>query len=126
MLGVNWKLEDDLKSVTISFPSKPPVGLRFNTAEVDETLKNLGEFRASMQPPIPANWSLDQKVEAIPDPAWYTEPEMMMGNSILHIRDPRFGWLHFLLPRENARKLGELLTRQAVTPPPESTQEKPS
>ena len=46
-----------------------------------------------------------------------TEPEMMLGNSVLHIRDPRYGWLHYVLSRKSARKLAGLLAAQADAPP---------
>ena len=124
MPGPDWKLEDDLKTVTVTFPSDPPVALKLDADEVDDTLRNLGEFRASMDPPIPEDHPLGQKTGAIPDPKWVTEPEIMAGNSLLHIRDPRFGWLHYLLPRVEARKLAEFLLNQTDQPPeqaPEKT-----
>ena len=47
MNGLNWKLEDDLKTVTVTFLSDPPVALQLNTVEVDAMLKNLGDFRSA-------------------------------------------------------------------------------
>jgi hypothetical protein len=52
-------------------------------------------------------------VNAVLDPRWYSEPDALLGESLLHIRDPRFGWLHYALPRESARALGILLVHQA-------------
>jgi hypothetical protein len=114
----DWKLDEDRKSVTVTFPTDPPVALQLDVSSVDEILKNLGEFRELMKPEIPPEYSLGQKVAAIPDPAWRTEPDALMGNSILHIRDPRFGWLHYMIPRGEARKLAGFLQEQAERPPP--------
>ncbi len=116
MIGPNWKLEDDLKTVTVTFPTNPPVALKLNVSEVEDMLKNLGMFRSGMQPEAPKTFAMGQKVSAVPDPIWVTEPDLMLGNSLLHLRDPRFGWLHYLLPRDEARKLGNYLLQQADAP----------
>ena len=42
----------------------------------------------------------------------------MMGGSLLHIRHPGLGWLHFVLLKESAAALGRLLLAQAELPVP--------
>jgi hypothetical protein len=118
MSGPNWKLEDDYKTVTVTFPTDPPVGLKLDAAGVDDMLENLGEFRANMTPGVPDTWAPGQTFGAVPDPRWVTEPDAMMGNSVLHIRDPRYGWLHYMIPREEARKLIGYLQNQVNAPLP--------
>jgi hypothetical protein len=114
----NWTLEDDYRRVTLTLPTNPPVQAQFTTEAVQEMLKNLGDFRAHMEPEISKTYAMGQVVQAIPDPAWVTEPDALLGNSLLHIRDPRFGWLHYMIPKDQARKLAELLQKQADAPPP--------
>ena len=126
MSGPDWKLEDDLKTLTVSFPSNPPVALKLDAAGVQDLLANLGEFRSFMKPEIEKDWTPGQRAGAIPDPRWMVEPELMRGNSFLHLRDPRFGWLHYVIPREEARKLGQLLIALADAPPPGLGQARPS
>ena len=126
MTGPNWKLDDDFKTVTVTFPTDPPVSLRIDAAGLDQMLENLGLFRASMTPPHDASFALGQKVSCILNPAWVTEPDAMLGNSILHLRDPRFGWQHYLIPRDEARKLGEMFQKQADLPPPVQSPGKPN
>jgi hypothetical protein len=116
--GPNWHLDDDRKTVTITFPTNPPVALKLDARAVDDVLNNLGAFRAAMTPEVPRDHSLGQRVAAVPNPLWQTEPEMMLGDSLLHLRDPRFGWLDYMIPREEARKLAGFLLRQADNPPP--------
>ena len=118
MTGPNWKLEDDLKTVTVTFPSDPPVALQLDAAAIDDMLKSLGEFRANMLPPHAPEFALGQTFLSVPNPAWATEPDAMLGNSILHLRDPRFGWLHYMIPKEQAGKLADYLKVQAETPAP--------
>jgi hypothetical protein len=118
MPGPNWKLDDDGKTVTLTIPTDPPVALQLDASQVDAMLQNLGLFRGSMQPDVPAAYALGQKTPAIRDPAWVSEPEAMMGDSLLHIRDPRFGWLHYIIPKSEAKKLADFLQIQAAAPPP--------
>jgi hypothetical protein len=118
MSGPNWKLADDREFVTIAFPTDPPAALRLNANQVDDVLDNLGALRAAMKREIPRTFALGQPVEAVADPIWATEPDALLGNSLLHLRDPRFGWLHYAIPKEEARKLARLLQSQADAPPP--------
>jgi len=126
MTGPNWKLDDDLKTITLTFPTDPPVALQLEVSGVEDILKNLGEFRAAMTPEVQKTFAMGQKVGAIPDPAWVTEPDLLAGDSLVHIRDPRYGWLHYLIPREEARKLATLLQNQVDAPPLGQKQEKPN
>ena len=118
MLGTNWNLDDDRKTVTVTFPTNPPVALKLGVAEVDEILLNLGNFRALMQPEVAADWTPGTKAEAIPNPAWRTEYDAMFEHPVLHLRDPRLGWLHYLLPHHEAKALGDSLVLLGLLPPP--------
>jgi hypothetical protein len=122
MCGPTWKLDEDGKTVTLAFPTEPPVALKLDAVQVDDLLRNLGLFRGSMKPEVPTGYALGQKVEAVPDPSWSTEPDLMMGDSLLHIRDPRFGWLHYLIPKGEAKKLAGFFQNQANAPPKDQGQ----
>jgi hypothetical protein len=118
MSVINWNLEDDLMTVTVTFSTEPSAPVKIDTADVEDIVRNLGRFRSFMLPETPPELPSERMVDAHPDPHWRVEAEIMTGDSLLHIRDPRFGWLHFLLPRESARLLGETLTSQADAPVP--------
>ena len=120
----NWRLEDDHKSVRVAFPTDPPVVLRFGIAGIGEILKNLGDFRGMMKPEVPLKIDNGQKVQPVRNPIWTIEPDAERGNSLLHIRDPRYGWLHYQLPHTEASKLGGLLQTQAETQVPGEPQDK--
>src|SRR3954467_14633103 len=107
MSDPHWKLEDNYRLLTLSFPSSPPVAMKMDVRGIEEFLKNLGELRYAMKPEIPKTFARGQQVSAVPDPAWVTEPDVMQGNSILHIRDPRYGWLHYVF-RKMKRKIWQL------------------
>lgn len=126
MAGPNWKLEDDYEHVTLTLPTNPPVEIVFTTAQIDDLLRNLGMFRGTMKPAAAESYALGQTVEAIPNPAWKTQPDAMLGNSLLHIRDPRFGWLHYMIPKDEARKLAGYLQSQVDLPSAERPIGKPN
>lgn len=127
MNGPSWKLEDDLATITITFPTSPLISIAWSAPVVDEVLENLGNLRAHMTPSFPESWTLGQTVFAISNPAWATEPDALIGNTLLHIRDPRFGWLHYMIPRDQARQLADVLQIQVnARPPGQEQEEKPN
>ncbi len=103
---------------SLTFDTEPRVSIRLDVDAVDEALAKLGEFRGAMTPEMKKDWVQGQKVKAVTDPRWFTEPELMRGDSLLHLRDLRFGWLSYLLPREEARRLGQYLIEQAAAADP--------
>jgi hypothetical protein len=118
--GPIWKLEDDRKTVTVTLPTQPQIALKLSGADVQTMLEKLGAFRAQMQPPHESRYAPGQKCECVANPAWLAEPDALLGNTLLHLRDPRFGWQHYMIPREEARKLARVLQNQVDSPPPGS------
>ena len=49
--GPIWKLEDDGKTLTVTFATQPQIALKLSVADVETMLEKLGAFRAQMQPP---------------------------------------------------------------------------
>lgn len=109
-----WKLED-AQTVTLTIEANPPIQIRLTATEVDEILNGLGTLRASMKPEV-SERRPKSATNGVKNPVWYAQPEIMRGDTILQIRDPRFGWLAYLIPRQNAAKLGQLMSAQAATP----------
>jgi len=119
MNAPNWHLEDDRETVTVTFPTDPVMQLKLGVGEVEEALANLGRFRLLMKPKIAPQFPPRQKVLTVHNPAWATEVDAMTGNTLLHLRDPRYGWLHYGIPGDEARKLAGFLQTRADSPPPE-------
>ncbi|RZK89393.1 MAG: hypothetical protein EOO66_16115 [Methylobacterium sp.] len=111
--GPAWELLPDLKTVRMTLPTTPPTGLELDAESLDALLDSLGELRARMQPPVSPTFSLGQVYDAVPHPVWMMETEVVRGYTILHLKDPRFGWLHYLLPADDA------LNAAGAVPPPE-------
>ena len=110
MSKTNWTLDDEQNTVTAQIGAET---LTLSTQEVEDLVTSLGDFRAEMSPQVATQWDPSLGAVAIPDPVWSSEPQMLLEGSLVHIRDPRFGWLHFFFPPKDARALGEALLRQA-------------
>ena len=118
MTSPTWTLSEDRKLVIVTFPTTPEVRLELPAEEVAKLIAGLCELRAHLEPPVPMEFPLGQAVGAISDPRWAAEPELLLGQSLLHLRHPGLGWLHFVLPQNEARTLGQLLQAQADAPLP--------
>jgi hypothetical protein len=113
----NWHFDKDQGTVTLTFPTAPPVALVMKTHDVEELIRHLGDFRGQMSPPVALEYDLAAPtIQAIPGPAWYSFAEPMQGQSVFAVRDPRFGWLHYLMPKDHAKKLAVILEAQSNLP----------
>lgn len=117
--GSHWELSEDKSTITVSFPSTPPVALRLTTKAVDELIHNLARLRSYMTEPHPMKWQSTRKVTAVTSPPWHLQSELMFGHCLLHIRHPGYGWLHFAIPKPESAKLAGFLQARA------SEQDKP-
>jgi hypothetical protein len=107
MAGPELKLDGDGQNVTATFPTNPPVSMKLSTADIEATLKILGSLREQMQPEVPD--AMADGDEPVADPVWETAPDEPQQNALLRIRDPRYGWLLYAIPNEEAKKLAEYL-----------------
>jgi hypothetical protein len=115
-------LSEDRTEILISQSAPPPLAYRLTTAALEETIQRYGSVRAGMVPAVPSDWGTQEgeSVEVRRNPSWVIGFEALTGDPILHIRHEGFGWLHFLIDRDDARKFGGSLTALANAPPPEA------
>ncbi|MFZ0846663.1 MAG: hypothetical protein WAM62_12800 [Pseudolabrys sp.] len=112
----NWNLSADRKSVTASFLGDPAAFMKLDSTGVEELQKALGQIRGNMVPAISAALSQGEKITVIPNPVWVATPAGSVGDSLIHLRDARYGWLHYLVPKAEATKLVAFLQRQIGSP----------
>jgi hypothetical protein len=115
LVNTDWTLDADKQNVVAKIGSEVLV---LPLAAVEGIVQGLGDYRAEMTPEVEASWAFGQTVAAIPDPGWVIEPETFLGGVFLHVRDPRFGWLHYVLPPQAAKTIGETLIKAAEVAPP--------
>jgi hypothetical protein len=101
---MKFDLSENRRSLTITFPQTPTA--TFHAEAIDSLLTGLGQIRAQMWPPYSAHFPSGQTVTAIQDPVWQGETVQSSADMLFHIRDPRFGWLHYKL---SPQMVGELI-----------------
>src|SRR5260370_7649885 len=91
-VGPNWKLEDNQRHVTVTFPTTPPVALQLDVAGLEDILTHLGDFRSVMWPEVTKIYRSGQPMKAIPDLLCMTEPHANQAHTLLHIPYPPYAY----------------------------------
>lgn len=112
MFRAYWKSADTFDTVSMTFQADPPVRVELDAEEVDDVLTNLGELRAMMQPEHPDDLSGGTRRSTVLNPHWVCEQTPWPADSVLHIRDPRYGWLGYVFTADVADQLAAALTDQ--------------
>src|SRR4051794_18636970 len=98
MFRAYWKSPGTFDTISMTFQADPPVRVELDAVEVDDILTNLGELRAMMQPEQPSDLCAAQRRSTVLNPDWVCEQSPWPADSVLHIRDPRYGWLGYVFP----------------------------
>ena len=109
--GTDWKL-DDPHHVTVTFLFSKPTPITLDVKGVEDLLENLGRFRMKMSPEIPRALAEGTEVFPVVDPIWRIQDDPKTGAIVISIRDPRYGWLTYAMPRETASHLIYVLQYQ--------------
>lgn len=110
--GTNWQLNDDGKHVTVTFLFSNPTPVTLDVKGVDDLLENLGRFRMKMSPEIPRAPATGTEVFPVVNPIWRIQEDQKTGAIVIALRDPRYGWLAYAIPRETASHLIYVLQYQ--------------
>ncbi len=98
-------LSEDKKTLLVEFGPGAEKH-EFDVAQVDALLMQMAIARSHMHEPHPISFSAGQKFFSIPYPSWSCELEVMSRDVAFHFRHPGYGWLHFLIARADAAKMG--------------------
>lgn len=95
-----------------------------DAAGLDQLLAGLGKARARMKTKVPADMK-GGSMDVVKDPTWRTMATPLSAEPLVHLRDSRFGWLHYALSRDSARSLATALATlvDAPVPPPTETKQ---
>jgi hypothetical protein len=110
MLRAYWKSAGNIDTVSITVQADPPVRVDLDAVEIDDVIKNLGEMRVMMRPEHPVYFDSVQAAYTIFNPHWACEYDPALAHTVLHIRDPRYGWLHYVMPIDARMELASALT----------------
>ena len=114
---ISFKLTDDKKSVVLTLTKRSSGPLKLDADEVDQMLQRLGQVRATMQPEIPRALPREEQTLAVGNPA-LAIAALRDGGSVLHVRDPRYGWLHYAIPAPALQELATMLANLSSPAPP--------
>jgi hypothetical protein len=111
----HWKSAGTFDTVSMTFQADPPVKVELDAEEVDDVLTHLGELRAMMRPEHPGDLNEGPQRSTVLNPQWVCEPASWPANSVLHIRDPRYGWLDYVFTADVADELAAALKAQTAS-----------
>jgi hypothetical protein len=114
-MKIRIKLNDacDHALIALELPSR--ITVQMDADALSKFIAQLADARSRMTPPVPNDPPTTATVRGIPAPRIEVEGEAMLGHGLVHLRDPRYGWLHYSLPHAQSRQVGEALLRRAGT-----------
>lgn len=107
----------DEASILLDLTPERTVTLKMDADTLSNFITKLGHSRDKMLPAVANKPPAATLVRAFPNPSVLVESDAMHGLPLVHVRDPRFGWLHYSMTKEHASKLGEALMRRAQAEP---------
>jgi hypothetical protein len=116
--GPTMTVLPDCKSVLVERPEPLPAVYCMELPTVESLLAVLGDVRRRMLPQVAETWPVDMRVDCVRDPRWSLWTDRLAGDVILHVRDARFGWLHYVITRDEARRFATAILAQLEAPPP--------
>lgn len=103
-----FEYDRDSKIARIWIGSKEIV---LDLAGVDDVIWVLGEIRSLMDPLVKSGVPDNTPLTVVRGSIWQTRKTPLSSDVIVHIRDPRFGWLNYALLPEGAQQVGESLSK---------------
>jgi hypothetical protein len=119
--GMNGTLEITRDGDTTFVQWHGPQGrVEITTEEMDHLIATLAGWRGTMEPQVPMEKpgpAPNGTYLVVTDPAYWVQPEVLNGDALMHLRHPNLGWLSFLFPRAESKRLSQLLEGVADAPP---------
>src|SRR5438552_2898275 len=107
MISVEW--QDEAKTrARFSLPGRE----EWRTEHLDALMQVLAQIREEMSPAVAEEPPRLQEVQALHDPRYSTELHQFSGGTVLSFRHPSLGWLPFLLPSLERRKIVSVFESQ--------------
>lgn len=112
-LAIDLAMDEDRSEVFLALTDEDGVSVEglLDAADLDDLIQRLGVMRAALADAVPERLEPSARVAAIKDPAWWCQPRA--DDIAVCFRHPGFGWLAFGMPRREAAKLAEWLTKEA-------------
>jgi hypothetical protein len=110
LISVEW-LDEARTRARFSLPGRT----EWRAEHIDALMRALAEIRESMTPQVADDPPQLREAQALHDPRYRTELHEFSGGTLLSIRHPQLGWLPFLLPSVQRRRMVTVLEEQEQT-----------
>lgn len=104
-----YKLADSLCGIRIESENGTWVDAHLDEVQLSALIDKLAGIRARMQGQIPYEPDPELAVEVLVNPRWFVRPWGPDSAKLLSIRDPGKGWVHSLIPENEATSLSRYL-----------------
>jgi hypothetical protein len=110
LISVEW-LDEAKTRARFNLPARE----EWRAEHVDALMQALAEMREEMSPAVAEDPPRLQEVQPLHDPRYRSELHPFSGGTLLSFRHPSLGWLPFLLPSAQRRRLDDSLREQEAT-----------
>src|SRR3981081_1618522 len=111
MFQVGGQLLDEHKSrAKIALPGRE----EWKVEHITALMQVLGQVREEMMPAVPEEPPQLQETRFLHAPSYKTDLHEFSGGTLIQFRHPSLGWLPFLLPSVERKKIEEYFAIQAV------------
>ena len=107
LMSVEW-LDETKSRARFQLPGRE----EWKAEHIDALMQILAQVREEMSPAVAEEPPRLQEVQALHDPRYSTELHQFSGGTVLSFRHPSLGWLPFLLPSFERRKIVSVFERQ--------------
>ena len=107
LISVEW-LDEAKTRARFSLPGRE----EWRAEHIDALMHALAEIREAMNPAVSQEPPRLQELQPLHDPRYASELHQFSGGSIVSFRHPSLGWLPFLLPSLERRKIVTVLEQQ--------------
>jgi hypothetical protein len=106
-IAVQW-LDEDRSRARFALPGRE----EWKAEHVTALMQVLAQIREEMSPAVPSDPPATHDVAALHDPRYSTQLHQFSGGTVLLFRHPSLGWLEFVLPTLERKKISGYFAQQ--------------
>ena len=104
---VEW-LDEDRSRARFALPGRE----EWNAEHITALMHVLAQIREEMAPAVPSEPPRLHDLQALHDPRYSTQLHEFSGGTVLRFRHPSLGWLEFVLPSLERKKISSYFAEQ--------------
>jgi hypothetical protein len=104
---VEW-LDEDRSRARFALPGRE----EWTAEHISALMQVLAQIREAMAPAVPSEPPRLHDLQALHDPRYATQLHEFSGGTVLRFRHPSLGWLEFVLPSLERKKISSYFAEQ--------------